>query len=219
MKTKVVSIMAACFSIISFCAKPAEATLMTIAIEAVVDDVQDPDNYLNGRIQIGDVITGTYTYDTDTPDSNPSIYIGMYEHHTSPYGIKLTIGDFVFQSDPGNIDFLVSVGNAGGPYERDNYLIRSYNNLGLYDDVPIPINHIMWQLDDESASAVSSDALPVTPPMLDDWESVFGLRISADRMWGIDATVTSVELIPEPATLLLLSFGGTILARTRLRKR
>jgi len=188
---------------------PAKAALITVEIEAVVDSVSDDGNYLEGKIKVGDIITGFYLYDSTTPDSNPSPYIGMYEHYTLPYGIKLSIGGFVFQSDPDDVDFLVSVGNAGGPYSMDNYLIASRNNLSLSNGAPV--DRISWQLDDPTGTALSSDALPTAPPVLDDWQSVFGLRISADRMWGIDAHVTSA--IPEPSTMLFLGLGTVLLKK------
>ena len=99
----------------------------------------------------------------------------------------------------------------------DSYFFISFSNLALLNGTPV--DYISWQLDDPTCNALSSDSLPTTAPVLDDWQSMFGLRISADRMWGIDGTVTSAGLIPEPATLLLLCFGGAIAASTRLRKK
>ena len=187
---------------------PAKAALITVEIEAVVDSVSDDGNYLEGKIKVGDIITGFYLYDSTTPDSNPSPYIGMYEHYTLPYGIKLSIGGFVFQSDPDDVDFLVSVGNAGGPYSMDNYLIASRNNLSLSNGAPV--DRISWQLDDPTGTALSSDALPTAPPVLDDWQTdvlVFG----ADRRYGIGAHVTSA--IPEPSTIILLSLAALVLSK------
>jgi len=192
-------------------ALPAKGYPVTIYIEAVVDSVDDRGNYLEGKINPGDPITGWYTYDSDTLDSNPSIYIGMYEHHSSSSGIKLSLGGFVFQTDQDNVVFLVSVGNAGGPYSSDNYLIRSYNNLPLSNGTLV--DFISWQLDDPTGNALSSDALPTTPPVLDDWQSIVGLRLEGDRAFLIDAHVTSA--IPEPATILLFSLGGGWLLRKR----
>ena len=73
-----------------FAGGQARAALITIEIEAVVDYVEDDgpgDGYLDGMVGVGDIITGFYTYESTTPDSDPSIYIGMYEHYSSPFGI------------------------------------------------------------------------------------------------------------------------------------
>src|SRR3990172_1989080 len=107
MKTRIISIMAACFCAMSFCATPAKAALITIAIEAVVDGAHDPDNYLEGRINIGDLITGTYTYDTDTPDSSSSANVGRYEHYSYPSGFSLTVAGLHFVTDPADTNFVI----------------------------------------------------------------------------------------------------------------
>jgi hypothetical protein len=64
--------------------QPVLAYPVTIYIEAVVDSVGDSGNYLEGKISPGDIITGYYTYESTTPDSNPSVSLGRYEHHTPP---------------------------------------------------------------------------------------------------------------------------------------
>ena len=87
---------------------------------------------------------------------------------------------------------------------HDGYLLRSYNNLPLSNDTSV--DEISWQLNDPSASVFSSDALPTTAPVLEDWQSIYGLRLHGERgEYIIDATVTSA--IPEPATLLLFGWG------------
>jgi hypothetical protein len=202
-------------SVLGFWPEAAKATLITIEIEAVVDYVADPGSCLEGNVKPGDTIVGAYTYNSQTADSDPSIYIGMYEHYAAPCGVRLTLRGFVFQTDPDNVNFLVSVGNAGGPYSTDNYLIRSYNNLILSNGVMV--EHISWQLDDPMGEALASDALPSTPPVLTDWQSnllhIHGLRDS----FHIFAEVTSV--IPEPTTLVLLSLGGLVLVVGKRKKR
>jgi hypothetical protein len=46
--------------------------LITISIEATVNYLNDGHNLLQDKVHIGDTITGTYTYDTNTPDTNPA---------------------------------------------------------------------------------------------------------------------------------------------------
>jgi len=188
--------------LLTLVALPANAELVTINIEGVVDTVDDSGNYLEGQVNPGDIITGWYTYDTATLDSDPSGYIGMYEYSETPFGIYLSLSGFTFQTDSLNVNFMLSVGNAGGPYSEDNYLIRSYNNLPLSDEVPV--DYISWQLDDTSGTALMDDSLPVNPPSIEDWTSNH-LRLESDRRFIIDAHVTSAT--PEPCTLLLLGTG------------
>jgi len=190
---------------------PVQASLVTIQITAEVDSVYDDYGYLEGEIKPGDIISGFYIYESTTPDSSPSATIGRYEHLTPPYGIYLTVGGFDFETNTGNVAFRIDIinnGTTGGLH--DGYGLISYNNLPLSNGTSV--DTILWWLEDTSATALSSDALPTTAPVLEDWQTN-QLNISGYRTFGIWGHVTSA--IPEPATILLL-WLGTILFRKRL---
>jgi hypothetical protein len=193
----------------------AQAALITIGIEAVVDEVYDPFGYLEGNITPGDIITGSYTYDLDMLDSVPEYpTVGRYEHHAPPFGISLTVGGFEFKTDPDSVDFLVGIANnVVSDGLHDSYWLNSYNNLPLSNDAPV--GGISWTLRDSSATALSSINLLTNAPVLDDW-GFNRLNIGGGtraRPFGIQGHVTSVVVIPEPATVLLFSFGGLIFVR------
>ncbi len=207
MKHTIISMMAV-ICILAVGVPRARATLITIEITAVVDSVDDQGNYLEGQIEVGDIITGTYTYESTTPDSNPSSYIGHYWHYDPPAGISLMVGGFDFRTDPGNIEFLIGIVNDGTSGD-DSYWLISYNNLPLSNGTLV--DSIGWQLNDPTGNALSSTDLPTTPPVLDDWQSIVGLRLEGDRAFIIGATVTSA--IPEPATILLLGLGFLLLKK------
>jgi hypothetical protein len=178
---------------LSIWTQTAQAELITIEIEGVVDKVWDEYNYLEGKIKVGDVMTGFYTYESTTPDSNPSAIGGRYEHHTPPYGIFLSVGGFNFQTDPANVDFLVEIVNGYPP--DDDYFVLSHNNIPLSNGTSV--DSISWWLYDLTGSALSSDALPTTAPVLEDWQSGNLLRLYGERArYIIDAHVTSA--VPEP---------------------
>jgi hypothetical protein len=212
---KIVTIIVLC---LAFHASSGFAFPISIDITATVVSVRDDENVFDGAINIGDLITGTYLYESTTVDSNPLDTVGDYWHDTSPYGITLNTGGFVFQTDPDNVAFLVEM--VHDHYTgKDHYLLRSYSNVPLSDDVVV--FHISWQLDDPTQTALSSEALPTVPPVLGDWESIFGLKIMGgfpDPYGGypddfiIKADVSSAVLsgsapIPEPATMLLFGTG------------
>lgn len=154
----------------------AHAEPISIAITAEVASVDDLDGLLAGAVNVGDVITGTYVYESTTLDTNDLPTVGDYQHTTTPFGITLNAGGFLFRTDPSNVDFIVEIVNDHGTPASDNYLIRSYNNL--FDlSAPTSIsgpteNHIAWQLDDPTLAALSSEALPLVPPVLADWQSI-----------------------------------------------
>jgi hypothetical protein len=190
---------------------PVEATLVTIEIEAVVDSVDDPFGYLEGNITPGDIITGIYTYDTDTPDSSPLPGAGRYEHYAHPSGFSLSVGGLDFVTDPANTHFLIEIVNN---YPSDDgYGVVSYNNLPVSNGTSV--NNISWALKDYSATALSSVELTTTAPVLTDWQVNY-LNIGGGpgrSGFVFQAHVTSAVVIPEPSTILLLGFGTIALVR------
>jgi hypothetical protein len=213
MKRGTMLLIAAGVCLLAFQSQRADATLITISIEAEVDSVEDFGNYLEGRINPGDIITGTYTYESTTPDSNPSSSIGHYWHYAGPAGISLEVEGFDFASDPSNVNFLVGIvdnGTSGGLH--DSYWLCSYSNVPLSNGASV--DEITWALEDSTATALSSDALPTSAPVLEQWESIVGLRLEGQRGgYYVSATVTSA--IPEPATIVLLALGGLVVLRRR----
>jgi hypothetical protein len=193
-------------------AASASAEIVTIGLTAEITYIDPYDEWLNEQFDIGDIITGGYTYDTDTWDTNPSGSVGDYIHTSSPYGINLSINGFTFQTDPANVYFLVEI--CDNHLSSDHYLLISYANL------PLPngfcVGQISWQLDDSSGTALSSTDLPTIPPVLEQWQSVYGLRIIfGEKSAGplLQGEVTSVQLLPEPCILIMLALGSAVLLR------
>jgi hypothetical protein len=123
----------------------------------------------------GQPFTGTYTINPAAPDENQSPLIGDYWHRSAPYGVTVRIGDRVFRTDPGAVEFLVETVN--GLQHIDNYVFHSYRNLAIDD---VTVGDISWQLDDPAHSALSSDVLPATPPVVSQWQQIFGLDVTGE---------------------------------------
>jgi hypothetical protein len=202
MKRGIITIM---ICAVSFCAQPAQATLITIQIEAVVDSVWDGGNYLEGKIKVGDTITGSYTYDSDMPDSAPETWLGKYEYSQAPSGMYLDVGGFKFETDPGNVDFNIYISNDRLSPSGDIYSIVSNSNLPLSNG--IKIGWMFWQLNDYSGQAISNTNLTLTAPILADWKSGNLLYIEGvPRQTDFIIHAHVISAIPEPATILLFSF-------------
>jgi hypothetical protein len=176
----------------------AQAEPICIAIMAEVASVDDPGSVLAGAISVGDVITGTYVYESTALDTNPAPTVGDYQHTTAPFGITLNAGGLLFRTNPTNVNFLVEIVNDHGIPPSDAYLVVSYNNIF---DIAVPAEMeslIAWQLDDPTLTALSSEALPTVPPVLADWQSNVGLTIESRSFEGgeflIRAHVTSANL-------------------------
>ncbi len=173
---------------------PATASCARVRIDiiATVSLVDDPDNLLNNAVSPGDTVTGTYTYDSTAVDSNPLEQVGDYHYTAASNGIRLNVNGLTFATDPAGVDFLIElVDNYEG---SDNYVLHSYNNLfAVSAPGPIVMNTIDWQLDDPTQTALSSTVLRATPPVLSNWQSIFGLNImsSGDTHFLIRANVTS----------------------------
>jgi len=192
-----------------FSALPARGTLITIEITAEVDAVADTYGHLEGNINVGDIITGTYIYESTTPDSSPSSRIGNYWHYGPPSGIFLAVGGFEFKTNPSNVVLFIGVVDNYPP--EDNYALISENNLPLANGTYV--GGISWFLEDPAGNAISTDALPTTAPVLADWQSNF-LTFGGgtdEEPFGISADVTSA--VPEPATIVLLAVGALLLRK------
>ena len=196
------------FVVLALSAATTNATIVTIGITGEITYVGRGE-WPNENFKVGDIITGSYTYDTDTPDQNPSPTIGHYQYSTVPYGIILQTDNFVFKPDPDHVDFLITILNDNSG--RDCYCLLNYGTILLPDN--IHIGTIGWQLDDYSGTALDTDALPTTLPSLENWQGELMIESSYKGGAILGARVSTVYLIPEPATLLFLTLGGAILMK------
>jgi hypothetical protein len=184
--------------------------LVTIQIEATVNYLDDYYNLLQGKVALGNTITGTYTYDTSTQDTDSTPYIGAYFHYSLPSGLSLTVNDLTFKSNPTNTKLLIALINDGFNPVGDFYRVRSYNNLLTNSNVQV--DSITWQLDDLSGTALSNTNLLPIAPILPDWDysTLYisgGNGIPCDKTFSIHANVISAVLVPEPISILFFSFG------------
>ncbi|MGZ8937795.1 MAG: hypothetical protein ACXW32_01140 [Limisphaerales bacterium] len=171
-----------------------EAAIKNFTFSGTVGEVQDPFLRLDGSITNGTPLQGFYIFDTDIADSNADGTVGDYRNTNSACGVVVKMGNYVFRTNPRKVDFLIEVVNR----ETDNYLFRSYLNVSSQ---PVDVGHIAWQLDDSTGSALGDALLPLTPPDLADFQSVFGLTIRGggsemEPGFFLRGAVTSIEEAP-----------------------
>ena len=118
--------------------------IITIKIDAQVTNVQDSNNLLEGKIQINDSITGKYTYDSETPDSEPDPKLGYYKYNSSTFGIEIKAGGFIFKTDPSDVNFEIQIYNDYLIYYDicDVYFVASNNNSQLSNG--LLVSYIQW---------------------------------------------------------------------------
>jgi hypothetical protein len=206
---------------------PASATIITVEVTGVVDGVGTHGGLaLDGSVDIGSAMTGFTTYDTDTPDLSDGSN-GRY----ALISILMTVGNYIFTHDPmsSTSPFLyVSTGDLGYSYTvrsldpRFDGTIYIDGSPKTFDEVnfdPFGLT-LMYLVDPDS---ITTDELPSSFPDISTFTTRnFSVGVDSPpeepgfAIWG---EVTSLTVVPEPATLLLLSLGGLALLRRRKGKK
>ncbi|MDO8302447.1 MAG: hypothetical protein Q7T18_04305 [Sedimentisphaerales bacterium] len=190
------------------CGGLAQAVPITIAISGYVTSVNDMYSNLDGKINVGDSITGTYTFDTAISE------LSVYNYYALPAGVSLDIGTFHFQTDPANVWVTLGVINNDSAGE-DWYSVYSHNNLPLSDGTRVV--DIVFGLRDPTGTALSSDAFPLIAPDLSKWGNALTIDIARGGTHTIRGLITSAVLVPEPCSVLLLITGLSLIRRQRNR--
>ena len=188
---------------------PVLAASTTFKFGGVVDYVDNPFDIFDESIKTGSSISGSYTFNSKTLDSNPSDHsVGSYISLGAPHGIKFSVGGYNFGGD--NVDIEVATGDSAyGSSYGVNGDIKAFD--------PLNQSHPFWiSLYPAITNAFSSDALPLTPPSLKLFTGgSIGFEYNyASGFAGFSGTLNSITVaaVPEPSpvlgTLALAAFGA-----------
>lgn len=182
-KTMALASAVACFLVLSY--DICNARLITVAFTADVVKVQDGYDVLEGKVEIGDTIRGTYAYDTSAPDTTPWDTMGQYEFRSPSCGISLHVDGYVFRTDPNNPYLRVDVWNDSPNIlgTTDRLYFQSYNGLMSGHDSTLTSISDVWIYIDLTALfgnggfpllGLQTDRLPAFAPIMGDWPACSG---------------------------------------------
>ena len=182
----------------------AAAAPFTIGYTAVVTDT-DPyaDAAFNSLgVGVGGTISGTYTLESTTPDTDPS---GDTADYDLPFlDADAAISGYLLTHDPGRFANVLIFDVAGGP---DWYSVSMPVADSPLVGVPGPLT-LNLLLVDQDGDAFSTTAITLVPPDLSKFETnFFVLNDGSSRDELIVGTVTSLFWVPEPSSVLLLGVG------------
>ena len=148
----------------------AGAEPITFEFAGTVDGVFDGLGALGGLVQAGTSFTGSYTFDSETPNTAPPVdegEAGLYHHESPPSGVQIQIGSFVFRSVPSSPDFDIIVNNDIGFSGADEYGFASHNNeaQGLLPTPELRLD-IDWLAQTLFREPFDNVDLPTDPPDL-----------------------------------------------------
>ena len=213
---------------ITFCSTGIGSTV-TVEVTGVVDSVFVWDGFeLDGSVDVGTMMTGLFVYDTE---ASKRIGGGYYA-----ISIEMNIGNYYFSVLEGQ-DSIFSVG-------ADNYYsIYTYNaefDDFIYDyGVAKSYQDLSWFVTDMTIADLRTsnddyfsgiNTLPVWFPDITGFDLInkFSLVFYEEVEWFPDDTytgggfairgeLTSINIIPEPATVLLIGLGAIGLLRKNRR--
>jgi hypothetical protein len=185
--------------VIASAAPVAVAVPITFSFTGIVTNVDSP---LAVEFSLGESVVGSYTFESTTADIDPGDpTTGHYDNaitaFTATFGGDYTVTQgldndiFVADGLPGNDVYSLFLTNPTAPTVAG--LSLGALSIGLIDT---------------DSSVFSSDALPLTPPNLSDFEiDSSGTIYLGSPNQTMDFQLTSLTLVPEPTTLALATLG------------
>jgi len=174
---------------------------------------------LSGTFNTSQMISGSYSFDPATADTNAAADTGVYLGALT--GMSFTVGSYAVGSSGTNNR--ISVFDNYAWSDADDYVVQNDSLSGAALSGYSPFR-VFLNLSDPTKTVFSSDALPLSPDRSNfqwaTWELQFSTSASASLQF-IRGDITSLSVasapIPEPSTLLLIGSGLTGLGLVQRR--
>jgi hypothetical protein len=196
---------------LAFWSAPVSGFPVTWEFAGEVTFVSDRSDFLGGAVTVGDPFSGSFTFESTTPDRDPKDPIfGIYLNALS--SVSGEAGGVQFSgplSGTGDILTVTTVINDH-PTFHDTYGIRAFVDL-----LGAPVM-FEWSFRARDGAIFSDDSLPVVPPDLAllDTARLELFSESAPFVGTIGGDITL--LVPEPGTLCLLTLAAIMIAKGRI---
>jgi len=191
----------------------ARAGPVTFQFAGEITRVRDPDNLLGGAVTIGSPFSGSYTFESATPDVDPDPRRGLYEG--ALLDVLGQVGALGYHGPRGERNAIeVRDGFAGQGLGDEFYQIRSDLVVGgLELDFGLGFGGV-------GGDVLGGDALPIIPPDITRFESrEFYIFDSSENVpIGLGGEIKSLTLVPDSGTLLLLLVGMGLLGTRQPRR-
>lgn len=195
----------------AFVSGPAAAEVVRMRVTARVSNIDDPSGRLAGKVALGQRVTGTYVYNTNTPNAAPDPqYTGEYHPYANEARLRFAVGSLVFESKQPTqgIGILIFAQPPGGGWGQ--FWMFSNDNKPLADGTLV--NDIQMQIQG-SGNLTESSALPTAVPVFRTYQSkqvVISTNSPAGN-YSITADLEAAEAIV-PDAVVVTPASGTFAA-------
>jgi hypothetical protein len=162
--------------------------MVIVEFEGTVTAVGDPAGDLEGRIGAGDPVSGLLVYDETVADLHQLADLGRYRFQGPQYGVAVGTGGLSFASHPNNTDITFRLTNdKKTSVVKDQFEVKSVGNREVLPGVGVAAIDIL--LVDETATALSSDALAGQRPDARAWEPTRTLTVTGVDGWTVEMQI------------------------------
>lgn len=144
----------------AFVAVPAVAEVVRVRVTARVNNVYDPNGLLAGKVAQGQRVTGTYVYNTNTPNTAPFPDVnGDYRPYANEARMRFAVGSLVFESKQPTQGITISI--AAHTMGGGHFMMTSTDNKVMADGSTV--NYIRMEMRGVG-NMTESPALPTVAP-------------------------------------------------------